>query len=474
MESVSTIDSPQALPKNLWESLWEAIRGSHQDYTTGSLNRAILLLAVPMVLEMVLESLFAVVDVFWVGRLGANAVATVGLTESLLSLIFAVGIGLSLSTTAMVSRRIGEKDPEGAAVAGVQAIVLGLITSVVIGIPCFIYAPDLLRLMGASNEIVVMGSGYARIALGGSGAILMIFLNNAIFRGAGDAAIAMRLLWVSNIINLVLDPCLIFGWGPFPRMGVTGAALATFTGRSIGVGYQFYRLLRGSERIRILTRQIRVDLKVLLRLVRVSLTGILQFAIAHTSWIGLVRIVSIFGAAALAGYTIAIRIVVFLILPSWGLSNAAATLVGQNLGAKKPERAEQAVWRTGFYNMLFLGSIGLLFIFFAEPIVRLFTQDPKVIPLAAKCLRIVSYGNIGYAYGMVMLQAFNGAGDTITPTIVNFFGFWLLEIPLAYWLAIPMRWHSDGVFYAIVIAECAIAASSAVLFKRGKWKAQKI
>ncbi|MBI3478452.1 MAG: MATE family efflux transporter [Acidobacteria bacterium] len=474
MESVSTIDTLQPASKNLWESLWEAIRGSHQDYTTGSLNRAILLLAVPMVLEMVLESLFAVVDVFWVGRLGANAVATVGLTESLLSLIFAVGIGLSLSTTAMVSRRIGEKDPEGAAVAGVQAIVLGLVTSIAIGIPCFIYAPDLLRLMGASNDIVVMGSGYARIALGGSGAILMIFLNNAIFRGAGDAAIAMRLLWVSNIINLVLDPCLIFGWGPFPRMGVTGAALATFTGRSIGVGYQFYRLLRGSERIRILTRQIRVDLKVLLRLVRVSLTGILQFAIAHTSWIGLVRIVSIFGADALAGYTIAIRIVVFLILPSWGLSNAAATLVGQNLGAKKPERAEQAVWRTGFYNMLFLGSIGLLFIFFAEPIVRLFTQDPEVIPLAAKCLRIVSYGNIGYAYGMVMLQAFNGAGDTVTPTIVNFFGFWLLEIPLAYWLAIPMRWHSDGVFYAIVIAECAIAASSAVLFKRGKWKAQTI
>lgn len=474
MEALTSIDASSSSTRGLWQSLWEAIRGSHQDYTTGSLNRAILLLAVPMVLEMVLESLFAVVDVFWVGRLGANAVATVGLTESLLSLIFAVGIGLSLSTTAMVSRRIGEKDPEGAAVAGVQAIVLGLVTSIAIGIPCFIYAPDLLRLMGASNEIVATGGGYARIALGGSGAILMLFLNNAIFRGAGDAAIAMRLLWVSNIINLVLDPCLIFGWGPFPRLGVTGAALATFTGRSIGVGYQFYRLLRGSERIRILTRQIRVDFKVLWRLVRVSLTGILQFAIAHTSWIGLVRIVSIFGASALAGYTIAIRIVVFLILPSWGLSNAAATLVGQNLGAKKPERAEQAVWRTGFYNMLFLGSVGLFFIFFAEPIVRLFTQDPAVIPLAAKCLRIVSYGNIGYAYGMVMLQAFNGAGDTVTPTIVNFFGFWLLEIPLAYWLAIPMRMHSNGVFYAIVVAECAIAAASAVLFKRGKWKAQKI
>jgi len=475
MDAVTAISSPPPSPeRSLWASLWEAIQGSHQDYTTGSLNRAILLLAVPMVLEMVLESLFAVVDVFWVGQLGANAVATVGLTESLLSLVFAVGIGLSLSTTAMVARRIGEKDPEGAAVAGVQAIVLGLITSIGVGIPCFIYAPQLLRLMGASDDIVVTGSGYARIALGGSGAILMLFLNNAIFRGAGDAAIAMRLLWVSNFINLVLDPCLIFGLGPFPRLGVTGAALATFTGRSIGVAYQFYRLLRGTERIRVLVRQIRVDVRVLLRLVRVSLTGILQFAIAHTSWIGLVRIVSIFGAAALAGYTIAIRIVVFVILPSWGLSNAAATLVGQNLGAKKPERAEQAVWRTGFYNMLFLGSVGVFFVLFAEPVVRLFTHDPAVVPLAATCLRIISYGNIGYAYGMVMLQAFNGAGDTVTPTKVNFFGFWLLEIPLAYWLAIPMRLHSNGVFIAIVVAECSIAATSAILFKRGKWKAQKI
>jgi putative MATE family efflux protein len=475
MDAVTAINTPPPSPeRSLWSSLWEAIRGSHQDYTTGNLNRAILLLAVPMVLEMVLESLFAVVDVFWVGRLGANAVATVGLTESLLSLVFAVGIGLSLSTTAMVARRIGEKDPQGAAVAGVQAIVLGLITSLAVGIPCFIYAPDLLRLMGASGDIISTGSGYARIALGGSGAILMLFLNNAIFRGAGDAAIAMRLLWVSNIINLILDPCLIFGLGPFPRLGVTGAALATFTGRSIGVAYQFYRLLRGTERIRILTRQIRVNSHVLLRLVRVSLTGILQFAIAHTSWIGLVRIVSVFGAAALAGYTIAIRIVVFLILPSWGLSNAAATLVGQNLGAKKPERAEQAVWRTGFYNMLFLGSVGVFFVIVAQPIVRLFTQDPAVVPLAATCLRIISYGNIGYAYGMVMLQAFNGAGDTVTPTIVHFFGFWMLEIPLAYWLAIPMRLHSNGVYIAIVIAECSIAAASALLFKRGKWKTRKI
>jgi len=272
----------------------------------------------------------------------------------------------------------------------------------------------------------------------------------------------------------VLDPCLIFGWGPFPKLGVTGAALATFTGRSIGVLYQFYRLLRGTERIRILRDQVRLELGVLWRLLRVSLTGILQFAIAHTSWIGLVRIVSLFGSAALAGYTIAIRIVIFIILPSWGLSNAAATLVGQNLGAKRPDRAESAVWRTGFYNMVFLGAIGVFFIFLAEPVVRLFTNDPEVIPLAASCLRILSYGNIGYAYGMVMLQAFNGAGDTVTPTIVNLFGFWVLEIPLAYTLAIPLHMRSKGAFLSIVIAEAAIAAAGIVLFKRGRWKRQQI
>jgi putative MATE family efflux protein len=472
METQST--TVAAPPPSFWSSVREALRGSHQDFTTGNLNRAILLLAIPMVLEMVLESLFAVVDVFWVGRLGADAVATVGLTESLLSLVFAIGLGLSLSTTAMVARRIGEKDPKGAAVAGVQAIIIGLATSLLIGLPCLYFAPHLLKLMGASPQVVAVGSGYARIALGGSGAILMLFLNNAIFRGAGDAAIAMRLLWVSNIINLILDPCLIFGLGPFPKLGVTGAALATFTGRSIGVAYQFYRLLRGSERIRILRRQLRLNAAVLLRLLRVSLTGILQFAIAHTSWIGLVRIVSIFGSEALAGYTIAIRIVIFIILPSWGLSNAAATLVGQNLGAKQPDRAEISVWRTGFYNMLFLGVVGVFFVLFATPVVRLFSSDPAVVPLAASCLRIISYGNIGYAYGMVMLQAFNGAGDTVTPTIVNLFGFWLFEIPLAYVLALPAGMQAKGAYYSIVAAEAAIAAVSIVLFRRGYWKRQKI
>jgi putative MATE family efflux protein len=457
-----------------WSSVREALSGSHQNYTEGNLNRAILLLAIPMVLEMVLESLFAVVDVAWVGRLGANAVATVGITESILALVFAIGLGLALSTTAMVARRIGEKDPEDAAIAGVQAIGLGLGISLVLGIPAGIFAPQLLRLMGASPEIVATGAGYTRIALGGCGAIIMLFLNNAIFRGAGDAAIAMRLLWVSNIINLILDPCLIFGLGPFPHMGVTGAALATFTGRSVGVLYQFYRLMKGTERIHVLARHVRLHLDVMGRLLRASLTGMLQFAIANASWIGLVRIISLFGASAVAGYTVAIRIVVFFILPAWGLSNAAATLVGQNLGAGKPERAEQSVWRTGLYNMIFLGTIGVFFFAFATPIVKLFVNDPVVVPIAATALRTFSCGNVGYAYAMVMLQAFNGAGDTLTPTFVNFFGFWVLELPLGWWLAVKGGMRQEGAFLSIVVAECAIAAASIVLFKGGRWKKKKI
>jgi len=470
MDAVATT----AQQPTLWESLREAVRGSHQDYTAGSLNRAILLLAIPMVLEMVLESLFAVVDVFWVARVGSNAVATVGLTESMLTLVFAVAMGLGMSTTAMVARRIGEKDREGAAVASVQAIGLGVVVSAVMGLPCLFLARTLLRLMGASQEIVLAGSGYTRIALGCSGVVVLLTLNNAVFRGAGDAVIAMRVLWVSNLINLVLDPCLIFGLGPFPRLGVTGAAAATLTGRSIGVVYQFFQLLRGSQHLRVLPRHIRLNLGVMLRLLRVSLTGILQFAIAHTSWIALVRIVSIFGSAAIAGYTIAIRIVIFAILPSWGLSNAAATLVGQNLGARQPDRAESSVWRTGLYNMLFLGSVGVSFVLFAKPIIRLFTHDPTVVPLGAACLRILSYGNIAYAYGMVILQAFNGAGDTVTPTIVNFFGYWMLEIPLAYLLSISLGLHASGVYLSILIAEAFIAAVSMLLFRRGRWKLKQI
>lgn len=457
-----------------WASVWDALRGSHQDFTSGDLNRSILLLAIPMVLEMALESLFAVVDTFWVGRLGADAVATVGLTESMLALVFAIGLGVSLSTTAMVARRIGEKDPEHAAISAVQAIVLGLLISVGLGIPGFIFAPRLLALMGATPAIVATGSGYARIALGGGGVIVMLFLNNAIFRGAGDAAIAMRLLWVSNVINLVLDPCFIFGLGPFARLGVTGAALATFTGRSIGVLYQFWRLLRGTERIHVLARHLRLNFAVMGRLLRISMTGILQFAIANASWIGLVRIIALFGAAAVAGYTVAIRIVIFYTLPLWGLSNAAATLVGQNLGAARPDRAEQAVWRTGMYSMAILAVMAVFLFAFATPIVQVFVSDPEVVRIGALALRTLSCGNVAYAWVMVLLQAFNGSGDTVTPTFVNFLGFWVLELPLAWWLAVRMHLHQQGAFLAVVIAECSIALGCLLLFRRGRWKTVRV
>jgi putative MATE family efflux protein len=472
--SIRSVVTAEMQPSGVWGAVRQALKGTHQDYTIGSMNRSIFLLAIPMVLEMVLESLFAVVDVFFVGRLGANAVATVGLTESMLSLVMAIGMGVAMSTTAMVARRIGEKDPEDAAISAVQAIGLGLMISIVIGIPAGIFAPQLLGAMGATPDMVANGSSYARIALGGCGAIIMLFLNNAIFRGAGDAAIAMRLLWVSNIINLVLDPCLIFGLGPFPHLGVTGAALATCTGRSIGVLYQFHRLMKGTERIRVLARHLRLNLRVMTRLLRVSVTAILQFSIAHVSWIGLVRIFALFGPPAVAAYTIAIRIVIFFILPSWGLSNAAATLVGQNLGAKRPDRAALAVWRTGLYNMIFLGSIGVFFIVFATPVVRLFVNDPAVVVIAAAALRTLSCGNIAYAYGMVMLQAFNGAGDTLTPTWVNFFGFLVLELPLAWALAVNLHWRAEGGFLAVVVAECAMAIAGVVLFRRGKWAQKSI
>ncbi len=458
----------------LWHSIREALRGSHQDYTTGSLNRSILLLAIPMVLEMVLESLFAVVDVFWVSRLGANAIATVGLTESVLTLVFAVGMGLGMSTTAMVARRIGEKDTDGAAISAVQAVFLGVIASLVLGLPFFFLAHRILALMGASPAILATGTNYMRIALGGSGVVLLLFLNNAIFRGAGDAAIAMRLLWVSNILNLVLDPCLIFGLGPLPKLGVTGAALATFSGRGIAVLYQFYRLSRGTERLHILARHVRLQGEVLWRLIRVSIGGIVQFLIGQASWLGLVRIVSLFGAPALAGYTIGIRIVIFAILPAWGLSNAAATLVGQNIGAGYPDRARNAVWRTGMWNVILLGSVGLIFVAFAPWIIGLFTADPAVARVSVSCLRIFSCGNIAYAYGMVLLQAFNGAGDTLTPTYVNLFGFWIVEIPLAWWLAMHTALHVNGVFLSVVVAQSVIVLISIVLFRQGRWSEQRI
>ena len=460
--------------RGIWSSVREALKGSHQDYTTGNLNRAILLLAIPMVLEMVLESLFAVTDVFWVGRLGANAVATVGITESMLALVFAIGLGVSMSTTAMVARRIGEKDPEDAAIAGVQAVVVGLAISLAMGIPAGIYAPELLRAMGASPEIVASGSGYARIALGGCGAIIMLFLNNAIFRGAGDAAIAMRLLWVSNIINLVLDPCLIFGLGPFPRMGVTGAALATFTGRSIGVLYQFYRLLKGTERIHILARHLRLECARDAAAAACFGDGHLavrdcecELDCAGADHLDLRRR----GGGGIHDCD-----------SDRGVLHSAVVgteQCGGDAGGAEPGREEA-------------GSRGAVSV--ADGVLQhaLPGRDWSVLHRVcyaggtavcersgggADCcvaLRTFSCGNIGYAYGMVMLQAFNGAGDTLTPTIVNFFGFWVLELPLAWWLAVSLHMHSEGVFLAIVIAECSIAVAGMVLFRRGRWARQQI
>lgn len=455
---------------SIWSSLLEAIRGTHQDFTEGSISRAVFLLATPMVLEMLMESLFAIVDVFWVTRLGADAVATVGLTESMLTLVFSVAIGVSMSTTAMVARRIGEKDNDGAATAASQAILLGVVVAVLMGIPGVFFAKDLLAFMGASPALIVSGHIYTSVVFGGSVSVLLLFLNNAIFRGAGDAAVAMRVLWFSNIINLVLDPCFIFGIGPFPALGVTGAAVATLTGRSLGVMYQLWILHRGTGRIQVKLRSIRLVPRVFGSLIRVSSTGVLQFAIAHTSWILLVRIISAFGSFALAGYTIGIRIFIFVILPSWGLSGAAATMVGQNLGAGKPQRAQRAVYLTAAYNLLFLGTVAIAFIAIPEQLVHIFTSEAEVTPFAIDCLRIVAFGNLFYAFGMVMIQAFNGAGDTVTPTIINFFGFWLAEIPLAWILAFPLHHGVRGVFTAIPIAEFLMTVMSFMAFLRGRWK----
>jgi putative MATE family efflux protein len=466
-----TLNEPQV---RLWPLLLEAVRGSHRDFTEGSISRAVILLATPMVLEMLMESLFAVVDVFWVTRLGADAIATVGLTESMLTLIFAVGIGVSMSTTAMVARRIGEKDHQGAATAAVQAIILGILLAVAMGVPGIWLAPRLLELMGGSPALVATGHHYTAVAFGGSISLVLLFLNNAIFRGAGDAAIAMRILWMANLINLILDPILIFGLGPVPALGVTGAAVSTLIGRSCGVAYQFWILMHPGSRILIRRSDLRVVPRVIGSLARVSATGVMQFAVAHTSWIFLVRIIAGFGSMAIAGYTIGIRIFVFIILPSWGLSGAAATMVGQNLGAKKPERAERAVWLTGGYNMIFLGAVAAIFITIPGPIVGLFTSDPAVVSHATSCLRIIAFGNVVYAIGMVIVQAFNGAGDTVTPTIINVFGFWLCEIPLAWALAIPGHMGVRGVFTAIPVSELLITAMGLVVFLRGSWKKRVI
>jgi putative MATE family efflux protein len=453
--------------------LKEALFGSDYDFTQGDLNRAIVLLAIPMILEMAMESLFGVVDVFFVSRLGSNAVATVGLTESILTLVFGVAIGLSMATTAFVARRIGEKDPVGAAESSFQAILLGLLISAVVGVIGVLKAPVLLQLMGSSPEVEA-NARYTQVMLGGSAVIFLLFLINAIFRGAGDASLAMRTLWIANGINLVLDPCLINGWGPFPRLGVLGAAVATTTGRGIGVLFQLWALHSGTNRIVIRRSQMRLNVPVMWNLLRVSSTGIMQFLIATASWVALIRIVSSFGSAVVAGYTIAVRLLVFAILPSWGLSNAAATLVGQNLGAKKPERAEKSVYRTGFYNMIYMGVVSVVFVFFPGVLVAVFTSDPAVATPAISCLALFGLAFVSYAWGMVLMQAFNGAGDTLTPTLINLLAFWACQIPLAYWFAIHLGWGPRGAFMAVPIADLVFTIAALAVFRRGTWKTQKI
>src|SRR5881296_3253680 len=461
-------------PHGLWRTIREAIRGTHHDYTSGPIGRAIILLAVPMVLEMLMESVFAVVDIFWVAHVSPDAVATVGLTESMLTVAYTAAMGLSIGVTAMVARRIGEKNPEAAAEAAVQGIALGVIVAAIVGVAGVLLAPKLLGLMGASPTVIASGQNYTRVMLGGNVVILLLFLINAIFRGAGDAAIAMRVLWLANWINIILGPLLIFGVGPFPRLGVTGAAIATTIGRGTGVLYQLYRLWRGDARVSIRRAQLTLQPAVMRTMLRLSGTGTFQALIGTASWIFLVRIISSFGTDAIAGYQIAIRIIVFALLPSWGLANAAATLVGQNLGAGRPERGERAVWLAGFYNMLCLGGVGALFVAFAGPITGVFTRDPGVAPIAAQCLRTISYGFLFYAWGMVITQSFNGAGDTWTPTWINLGCFWLWEIPLAYLLAVHGKLGPFGVALAVTIAFSTVAVVSALLFRRGRWKERPV
>lgn len=470
-----TAPSPRpALSAGVWATLREAVRGSRQDFTAVPIRRAVVLLAVPMVLEMSMESLFAIVDIFWVSKLGAEAVATVGLTEAMLSVVYAVAMGLSAGATATVARRIGEKDREGAALAAVQAIWAGVVMSAAIGGAGVWLAPQLLSAMGASPAVVSRGSGYTAMMLGGSVTIVLLFLVNAIFRGAGDAAAAMRSLWLANVINIVLDPFFIFGWGPFPEMGVAGAAVATTIGRGVGVFYQLVNLSRSGAALSIGRRHLRFDVSVTVRLLRISAFGILQTLVESASWLGLVRILSGFGSAALAGYTIAIRVAIFALLPSFGFANAAATLVGQNLGAGRPERAERSVWIAAFYNFVFLGSVSVVFVLLPEPIVHFFTVDPAVVPFAVDCLRIVALGFLFYAYGFVFAQAFNGAGDTTTPTLLNFFCFWLFKIPAAYLLAVTAGMGPRGVFIAVTAAYSALAVAGGFLFRRGGWKGRRV
>jgi putative MATE family efflux protein len=458
----------------LWATLRQAVLGTPQDYTQGSIGRAIFLLAVPMVLEMLMESLFGIVNAFWVSRLGQDALATVGLTESMLTVVFAICIGLGMGTTATVARRVGEKKLEAAGEAAAQSIILGVIVSIVIGAVGFAFAPNLLRAMGASASVVATGAGYPRIIYGSNVVIMLLFLNNAIFRGSGDASLAMRALWLGNLINLVLDPCFIFGLGFFPQLGVKGSAVATTIGRGTAVLFQLWVMTRGTTRVPVRLKQFRPNYELMGRIVRISTGGMLQFLIGTASWIAVVRIVSAFGSAAVAGYTVAVRIILVALLPPWGMANAAATLVGQNLGAGKPERAEKSVWKAGLVNMIFLAGVTLFFFFFAQRLVGFFTTDPAILPYGVDCLRFISYGYVFYAWGMVVSQSFNGAGDTYTPTLLNLFCFWLFQIPAAYLLGRHTALGVRGVFLALTLAQSLLAVLSVAVFRVGRWKTKKV
>ncbi len=460
---------------SLFRLFKEAVRGDEQNFTEGSINRAIFLLSIPMILEMAMESLLAVVDIFFISLLNNNeAVTAVGLTESVMALVYSMAMGLGMASTAMVARRIGEKDGAGAAVAAVNALYIGMVASLLISFTGILFYKDILQMMGASESIVAVGSNYTLWMLGGNFTIVSLFLVNAIFRGAGNAAIAMQSLWIANIVNMLLDPILIFGWGPIPSVGVEGAAIATNIGRAAGVLYQLYFLSGEKGIIKIHQENMKVDWSIIVRLLKVSAGNIGQFLISTTSWLFLARIIVTFGSAAFAGYQFAIRIIIFTILPSWGMANAAATLVGQNLGAKQPDRAERSVWKAGFLNMVFLGLISIVFYFVSEPMMKLFSTNAEVIRYGTECLRIVTFGYVFYGYGMVIVQSFNGAGDTSTPTILNFFGYWLFQIPLAYVLAVKLDFGASGAFWAIAIAESVMAVVAMLVFRRGKWKTVKI
>jgi len=448
--------------------------GGEWDLTSGPVGKAVLLLAIPMVLEMVMESVFAICDVFFVSRLGIDAVACVGLTEAVITLLYAVAVGIGMATTAMVARRIGEGKPEAAADASVQSLGLGVVVSAVIALAGVIGAPELLRLMGGSEQVIAAGSGYVAWLFGGSSTIMLLFLGNAVFRGTGDAALAMRALWLANAINLVLDPCLIFGLGPFPQLGLTGAAVATTCGRGVGVVFQLWLLFSGRCRANLTRSHLRLRPGVMLRLLRVSFGGVLQFLIATASWVALMRIVGGFGSAAVAGYTIAIRIIVMTILPAFGVSNAAATLMGQNLGARQPDRAAASVWTASRYNVAFLLSVAAVFILGGEPLIRLFSSDAIVVAHGVTCLKVISCGYGFYGFGMVVVQAFNGAGDTTTPTLINLGCYWVFQLPMAYLLATGTALEVTGVFVAITMAESLLAVVAVVMFRQQRWRAQEI